>query len=602
MSRSRLGLVVRVFALLVAAAVSGCSSGGGGGGGGGKGGAGGGGGSTTPGASGTGFRVVSTDPADGATTVAPTITPLRVTFSEPIDAVTINAGSVYLETSGRRAGAWLVAVAGTPDVSLAPDAGLLPSTTYEIVVTTAVRAASGASLGAQTTSSFTTDAAGATRTHTLLAGAAVSDITPPVGVPLGGFGEGDRRLSFPDLDPTNWNTLFHESEGIRDPILAKALVLDDGVERVALVAVDLIGATGDAVDEVAGLVAAQGSSITRDRIFMFGSHTHSGPGAISRRTFWEIAAMDLYQPAVFHDLTQSVAQAVLDAEARLEPARLGYGTGQLTGIARNRRAGVSPVFTRDSIDPMVSVIAVDRASDGGTIATVYNYAIHGLAFWDDNMLYSADIMGDASRYIEARIGGVALYANGAEGDITPNARGDAESVRDGGILGQAALDVRQSLQAPPTADVEIAAAEEVLDLGQPMIHIPFSTLQQALGGQAALSTILGLLGGSAATIPIPNGWMDHEFRFAALRLNRLGVAIVPGEAIHTLGLEIKQDGIGAGFDSAFCFGLANGHMAYITTFDEYQAGGYEGIATFFGPQTGATVRQALARQLGRIHP
>ncbi|MEI6501468.1 MAG: hypothetical protein WCP21_10655, partial [Armatimonadota bacterium] len=51
----------------------------------------------------------------------------------------------------------------------------------------------------------------------LLAGTATVDLTPPVGTPLAGFAARD-----------------HGSEGIHDPLHAKALVLDDGSTRLCL--------------------------------------------------------------------------------------------------------------------------------------------------------------------------------------------------------------------------------------------------------------------------------------------------------------------------------------------------------------------------------
>ena len=41
---------------------------------------------------------------------------------------------------------------------------------------------------------------------------------------------------------------------------------------------------------------------------------------------------------------------------------------QLTGVTRNRRAGVSPYLNKDDIDPNLGVISVDDA-DGKPLAT-----------------------------------------------------------------------------------------------------------------------------------------------------------------------------------------------------------------------------------------
>jgi hypothetical protein len=433
--------------------------------------------------------------------------------------------------------------------------------------------------------------------HPLSAGVATVDITPPVGVPLGGFGEGPRRLDFPDLDPFDWNTLFAESKGVRDPIYAKALVLDDGEDRLAIVTLDLVGCGAQAVDKVFRHLRARGTGIPLENILVCASHTHSGPGTLSPLHFWEIAAMDFYQPQIADEVVNGIARAILEAEAALEPARLGLGTDRLRGITKNRRAGVSPVYTRDSIDDELAVFRIDR-TDGSPLATLYNFAIHGLVMWWDNMDYSADIMGDASRYIAAGGGGTALFVNGAEGDINPDVgHGDAACLAGGAVLGQAVLDLRARIATD--GDCDIRSVAETYDMGPPHFLLTPQRLGTSL--PAALQAVFSFIGqGLMGAIPLGPDFMDHEYRYQAIRIRNAVIASVPGEPIHELGLEIKKEGRNLGFDPVLVFGLANGHGAYYTTEAEYWAGGYEALATLFGPDTGKKVKNECVRMMGLV--
>lgn len=53
------------------------------------------------------------------------------------------------------------------------------------------------------------------------------------------------------------------------------------------------------------------------------------------------------------------------------------------------------------------------------MATVWNFAIHGVCYGPDNLMFSGDIMGKACEEIEEQIGGVALFINADAGDIDP---------------------------------------------------------------------------------------------------------------------------------------------------------------------------------------
>jgi hypothetical protein len=72
---------------------------------------------------------------------------------------------------------------------------------------------------------------------------------------------------------------------------------------------------------------------------------------------------------------------------------------------------------------------------------------------------------------------------------------------------------------------------------------------------------------------------------------------IPGEAIHVIGLRVKQAGQKMGYARTFVLGLANGHMAYVTDREEYEAGGYEATASFFGPDAGDKVVDACTARM-----
>ena len=94
---------------------------------------------------------------------------------------------------------------------------------------------------------------------TLHFGAAAADITPPVGIAMGGY----------------WGRRSGAMH-IRDRLMAKALVCGQGAARVALVAVDLVGLDADAVRAIRERVKCA-TGIEDAAVMVCASHTHSGP-------------------------------------------------------------------------------------------------------------------------------------------------------------------------------------------------------------------------------------------------------------------------------------------------------------------------------------
>lgn len=574
---------VSIALLVVASLTAGCGGAGGGGGG-----------SAAPGSTGA-FHVVGTSPAAGSAAAGPSAV-VGIDLSLPVDAASAAAHVTLVDDQGNVV-AGTVSAAGS-HVAFVPAQALALWTSYAITVDAALADASGHyTLGVPFAATFETRAEWDVSAD-LTAGAARVDITPPVGVPLGGFGEAPRRLSMPDLDPFNYYTLFAPSVGVLDPLYARALVLSDGTDKVAIVTLDGI-ATTDRMVQLAHQEATRlGASIPFENVLMCASHTHSGPGAISPGWFWQIVAMDLYVPSVEADVARGIGRAIYEADSQLAPAAVASGSSVLSGMTKNRRDGVSPYLTRADVDPELGVIRIDRP-DGTPVATVWNYSIHGLGYWSDNMYFSADIMGNASAKVEASIGGVCLFANGAEGDINPEARGSVEVDHDGTVFADEIVRTRSSFQTRSRVEVESTA--EVVDFGQATIDVSLSRAGAGnLTGMLANLSQLGISPG--ISFPLPADWTETRFRFQAIRIDDTVICSIPGEAIHEIGLDLKAYGRAAGFRWAYAFGLANGHMSYITTPREYALGGYEGIATFFGMYTGDRVVQSAELMIDRVTP
>jgi len=433
----------------------------------------------------------------------------------------------------------------------------------------------------------------------LRAGAAAVDITPPLWakVPLAGYGGAPRRVidfvTVPlhanavagecwDPDPSTAATLFAPAKGVHDPLMARALILDTGSSRLAIVKFDAIAMVRELRDGIAAAAARLG--IPDEAVMVTATHTHSGPGAMSHRRIWQLIASDCYNEANFRRVLAGAVSALEQAHAQLRPAALGIGATQVQGASKNRSD--RPAI----IDREMGLLKIVDVASGTPIAAVLDFAVHGTAFGPKNMMFSADVMGVAERGIEAGLGGgVAVFLNGAEGDISPMgglAAGDA--------IAQAYLDAWPAVATKPQADIAAALLDVKLppptfNVGCP--EIPFT-------GETACEVIPGF----SLQIGLFPPWLAEVAPFQAVRIDRTVFAAVPGEPITEIGWAIKKRALDLGFDRAFVVGLANEYIGYITTRDEYARGQYEATGTLHGPGTGEFVVDQSERSMAAVRP
>ena len=234
----------------------------------------------------------------------------------------------------------------------------------------------------------------------LRAGAATSNITPPLG----------------ELIVGNWTS--PPATHVHDELYARCLVLDDGETRVAIVVADNVGIPRRILDEAKRLTHER-SGLAVERILIASTHTHSATtarGADGTDRYADTQPLDHYQTF----LAGRIADGIRRAINNLEPARIGWGSGSLPQQVFNRRWFMKPgpqlsnpfggtdkvrmnppVASPDLLkpagptDPEIGFLSIQSVS-GRPIALLANYSLHYVGGVPEGHI-SADYFGAFAR-------------------------------------------------------------------------------------------------------------------------------------------------------------------------------------------------------------
>lgn len=267
-------------------------------------------------------------------------------------------------------------------------------------------------------------------------GVAKEDITPPVGI-----------------YSRNWGAADHDvADGIDVPLRAVVMTLQGAPDEkpVVLVSLDL-GWWKSADDEwrIRGAVIEE-LDLTPDRVIVSLTHTHSGPGITSEdknKPGGEFIAayLDQVRDAVLRACKNALESKVLST--------LTWDYGRCF-LARNRDlpdpekdrivCGFNPAADADD------TLLVGRVCDGAgkVLLTIANYACHPTSLAWQNRLLSPDWVGAFYQTVESATGGLAMFLQGASGELQParTYTDDLEIIRaQGRQLGYAALSILEGM-------------------------------------------------------------------------------------------------------------------------------------------------------------
>ena len=415
------------------------------------------------------------------------------------------------------------------------------------------------------------------------AGAAASNITPPLGTSING--------GFQDRKATH----------IHDELHARCLALDDGTTRLVIVTADSCVISRGIFDDAKRQVQ-EATGLPMENMLMSATHAHSC-GTLT--AVGQSEPDPAYQKFVAHRIADGARRALNN----LEPARIAWGFGNVPQHVFNRRWHLTPGAippnpfggTNDQVrmnpgyrlpdparpagpvDPQVWFISV-QATGGRPIALHANYSLHYVGGVGPDHI-SADYFGAFADRIQALLGAdrveppfVGIMSNGTSGDVNNNNYGGAPvkrkpyeqikavaedvaqevarmcktlSYHDWVPLGVAQKEITLALRLP--APDEVARAREVMSRSKELPRM--GTMEEVYARETVL------LREFPAQVSAP---------LQVLRIGDLRVAAIPAEVFVEIGLELKRK-----HPSSFTVSLANAYHGYLPTPEHHRLGGYE---------------------------
>jgi hypothetical protein len=373
------------------------------------------------------------------------------------------------------------------------------------------------------------------------------------------------------------------SQGVHDPLGARALALEADGQHLVFVSIDNLGFYNDMAEPLRDAIL-NASHLKASELFLCAIHTHSAP----------IMTLDPEKlgPANVEytkTLQGKLVEVVGDSLRKLQPVHASVCFGS-SPVGVNRREVVQESSTKSKVvlgrnpwrmtDREVQVLELRRSEADKPVGALFAYATHSTSLGAKNYLISGDIHGIAEQLLENYYDQdfVAPGFAGASGNIDPwvrvlpdfrtNNTWLPEPVLMGTMLGEEVARLLEGTRTPLTNNLVRTALKTVTLPGKQASESSAGTNSTAL-----MNITIGRLGDIAFV-----GW--------------------GGEIFNEIGQAVKK---GSPFSHTFVLTHCNGAAGYLPTRESYPEGGYEVQSSKFAPGAAEALTEETLRMLRELH-
>ena len=382
----------------------------------------------------------------------------------------------------------------------------------------------------------------------LRVGWAKQNITPERPGPMAGYG----------------NRRGKPYEAVHDSVYVRAVVLDNGRTKAAILSADLLIVPPNVAVRLAEKL--EGFELSIHEVYMGATHSHNSVGGWGPTITGQLFAGD-YDPAVVEILAEAMYKAIVAAHAQLAPTTFTYLEALDNENIKNRLVG-----EEGSIDPEIRAVRFERQD--GKAALLCTYAAHSTVIGSGTYQLSRDYPGALVDALEAQVADFALFMSGAVGSMAPvkESDDDFEEVQ------KLANGVKTSLL--DTATVRLPQSSSVLSVSTLPLPLREPTPRLSLGW---------------ALRPWAFRWAfgDEPTQVKVLRLGSILMVGLPcdfsGELMASLDSYARSKGL-----QLIVTSFNGGYVGSITKDEYFDRDTYETVTmSWYGPYNGAYFQEVI---------
>jgi hypothetical protein len=388
-------------------------------------------------------------------------------------------------------------------------------------------------------------------------------------------------------------------------LTARALLIREGDQSLVLLRTDTAAMWQDFIVDIKRELRDRGRGDLADGLIIGATHTHASGGKIISHPILRLLAGQ-FSPALYHRVLRNITEVILEADANVSPAQVGYDTIQVSSLHSDRRCE-----NGDVIDDSMGLLKVTD-EEGNLKAVLVNYAMHATVISSDAFLLSTDATGAIERGVEQRLTTHApvLYFQSWAGDMSPKVPREHitqegsephRKYRDLAAIGKEAAEIiipaLNTISVSPNVDLDVKTIRFPMNNrlinsdgrfdryphGGAYCYPVDSSNCPEDGEEQRVYTSDDL----ACLIAIPESDGIKWGQIAAVKLGELGMVSLPGEPLTSIGTELRDRAVElTGLEQVWVLGYTQGYLGYLLHPDDYFLGGYEGAGGIWGPGLG----------------